>query len=77
MTADDGPLTASRLRHGWTLQDLADRCAAEGVNVSITQLGKIERGVHSPRLKLRSVLARLLELEDKDLPAYRVPGRDS
>lgn len=71
-----GPLTASRVRHGWTLQDLADRCEAEGVKVSITQLGKIERGVHSPRVRLRAVLGRLLELDDSDLPAAHVPGRN-
>jgi transcriptional regulator with XRE-family HTH domain len=68
-------LEGQRLRHGWTIQDLADRCAKEGHKVSIQQLGKIERGVHAPRPGLRAVLARLLELDDGDLPAYRRPGR--
>lgn len=51
-----------RLEKGMTLRDLAARCAADGAPVHFTQLGRIERGLNSPRPQLRAVLAKVLEL---------------
>lgn len=53
----------SRLRLGMTLRDLAVQCAREGASVDNSQLSKIERGLHRPRPRLRSVLARILDLD--------------
>jgi len=51
-----------RLRRGWTLEDLAQHCAAEGVPAAISTLGRIERGA-VPRPQLRATLAQLLDLD--------------
>ncbi|MFM9628948.1 helix-turn-helix transcriptional regulator [Streptomyces galilaeus] len=52
-----------RLRRGMTLQELADKCAAGGAPVTESALSRIERGRHTPRPKLRAVLAGLLDLD--------------
>lgn len=52
-----------RLRRGMTLQDLAEKCAAEGASVSRSTLSRIERGIQVPRPKLRSMLAQVLDLD--------------
>jgi transcriptional regulator with XRE-family HTH domain len=52
-----------RLEKGMTLRDLADKCADNGATVHFTQLGRIERGLNSPRPNLRAVLAEVLELD--------------
>lgn len=57
---------AQRLRKGLTLRQLAERCANEGTPVDFGQLGKIERGEAVPRPQLRSVLARVLDLDVTD-----------
>lgn len=60
-----------RLQRGWTLSELADRCAGEGVRTAVSNLHRIESGAQVPRPGLRSVLAKLLELkvDDFDRPA--------
>jgi len=55
-----------RLRRGWTLRDLAAKCAENGTPVDHSQLSKIERGIYEPRPKLRATLARLLDLDAAD-----------
>jgi transcriptional regulator with XRE-family HTH domain len=55
-----------RLAKGLTLRDLAAQCAADGAPVHFTQLGRIERGLNSPRPQLRSVLAKVLDLDVED-----------
>lgn len=52
-----------RLAKGMTLRDLAAKCTAAGAPVHFTQLGRIERGLNSPRPQLRSVLAQILDLD--------------
>lgn len=49
-----------------TLRELAEKCATDGVPVGQSTLSRIERGKQVPRPKLRSVLARLLELDVND-----------
>lgn len=64
-----------RLSRGWSQAELAEQCAKAGVSVSDSQLSKIERGLWSPRPRLRAVLARLLDLpityfdDREDVPA--------
>jgi transcriptional regulator with XRE-family HTH domain len=62
-----------RLRRGWTLVDLAARCAEQGVPTTASNINRIERGVQAPRPRLRAVLAELLELDvtcfDRELSA--------
>lgn len=53
----------ARLRRGWSLRYLAERCIAEGVSASYNNLARIERGESVPYPKLRAVIARLLELD--------------
>ncbi|MEV8245002.1 helix-turn-helix transcriptional regulator [Streptomyces rochei] len=52
----------ARLRRGLTLDDLAEKCAAEGVQVTRATLSRIERSIHTPRPRLRAALVRLLDL---------------
>lgn len=52
-----------RIERGWTQQELADRCTTEGAPISESQISKIERRVWKGRPQVRSVLARLLELD--------------
>ncbi|MFE9923304.1 multiprotein-bridging factor 1 family protein [Streptomyces sp. NPDC005774] len=60
------PLKHGRLRRGMTLQELAEKCAADGAPVSESALSRIERGRQTPRPRLRSVLARVLDLDVDD-----------
>lgn len=55
-----------RLRQGMTQQDLADKCAEAGVRVDESHISRIERGIYTPRPKLRALLAELLELDVND-----------
>ncbi|WP_158761595.1 helix-turn-helix transcriptional regulator [Streptomyces sp. NRRL S-146] len=55
-----------RLRRGMTQQELADLCAEAGAPVDESHLSRIERGMYTPRPKLRSVLAALLDLDVQD-----------
>lgn len=59
-------IRSQRLTKGLTLRDLAAKCAAAGAPVHWTQLGRIERGLNSPRPQLRSVLAKVLDLDVED-----------
>ncbi|MGW0599923.1 helix-turn-helix transcriptional regulator [Streptomyces sp. NPDC002776] len=52
-----------RLRRGMTQQELADLCAEAGAPVDESHLSRIERGIYTPRPRLRSVLATLLDLD--------------
>jgi transcriptional regulator with XRE-family HTH domain len=52
-----------RIERGWTQQELADRCTAEGAPISESQISKIERRVWKGRPQVRAVLARLLNLD--------------
>lgn len=58
-----------RLARGMTLRELAEKCATEGAPVGDSQLSKIERGLYTPRPKLRVVLARVLEMDISELGA--------
>jgi transcriptional regulator with XRE-family HTH domain len=52
-----------RLRRGWTLPELAEKCTEAGAKTDDGNLSRIERGEQVPRPKLRAVLADLLELD--------------
>ncbi|MEU9349065.1 helix-turn-helix transcriptional regulator [Streptomyces sp. NPDC048278] len=56
-----------RLRRGMTQQNLADKCAEAGVPVDESQISRIERGIYTPRPRLRALLAELLELDVDDI----------
>lgn len=58
----------ARLRKGWTLRQLADRCAAAGQSADHSNLSRIERGDVAPRPALRAVLAQVLDMAIDDLP---------
>lgn len=49
-----------------TLEELAEKCAANGAPVGRSALSRIERGMHVPRPRLRGVLAELLDLDVND-----------
>lgn len=61
-----------------TQQELANLCAQAGAPVNESHLSRIERGIYSPRPKLRSVLASLLELDiedfDRSMPDTELSG---
>lgn len=61
-----GIVRKRRLELGLTQQELADRCAAQGVPVDESHVSRIERGVYAPRPKLRLVLATILDLDVTD-----------
>ena len=56
-----------RLRRGMTQQELADLCAEAGAPVDESHLSRIERGIYTPRPRLRSVLAELLDLDIEEV----------
>ncbi|MFG2699569.1 helix-turn-helix transcriptional regulator [Streptomyces sp. NPDC048386] len=61
------PVKRGRLQRGMTLQELADKCTADGAPVTESTLSRIERRLQGPRPKLRSVLAQVLALDIDDL----------
>lgn len=62
-----GTFKDRRLRRGMSLRALAARCEEEGAPVSNSQLSKIERGLYTPRPRLRAVLARVLDMDVKEV----------
>lgn len=52
-----------RIKRGWTQQELADHCTAEGAPISESQISKIERGLWKGRPQVRATLAKLLDLD--------------
>jgi transcriptional regulator with XRE-family HTH domain len=56
-----------RLRHGMTQQDLAEKCRAAGVSVDESHISRIERGIYTPRPRLRAALANLLDLDVEEI----------
>ncbi|OSZ56282.1 hypothetical protein OQI_33855 [Streptomyces pharetrae CZA14] len=60
-----------RLRLGMTQQELADLCAEAGAPVDESHLSRIERGIYTPRPRLRAVLANLLDLDVDDFEQVR------
>ncbi|MEU5111673.1 helix-turn-helix transcriptional regulator [Streptomyces longwoodensis] len=58
-----------RLRRGMTQQELAEKCTQVGAPVDESHLSRIERGVYTPRPKLRAVLAQLLDLDVEEIGA--------
>lgn len=56
-----------RRRRGWTLRVLAGKCAELGVEVSHSQLSKIERRMSTPHPDLAAALVELLDLDIDDL----------
>lgn len=56
-----------RLENGLTLRDLAARCAEAGEPANFSNLSRIERGLNHPRPRLLRVLAKVLDIEVKDL----------
>lgn len=59
-----------------TLQDLAEKCAADGAPISQSTLSRIERGKQVPRPKLRLVLATLLDLDVDDFEQQPQPDAE-
>lgn len=57
-----------------TQQDLAEKCAEAGVSVDESHISRIERGIYTPRPRLRAVLADLLGL---DIDDFEQPCRSS
>lgn len=57
------PMREARLRRGWSLRYLAEKCAEEGVPASYNNLARIDRGEGVPYPKLRAALARALDLD--------------
>ena len=53
-------LQQKRLERGWTLDDLAQKCAAKGTPTAVSNLHRIETYQQVPRPRLRAVLADLL-----------------
>ncbi|MFD5468850.1 helix-turn-helix transcriptional regulator [Streptomyces sp. NPDC127105] len=70
------PVKQWRLRRGMTLQDLAEKCAADGAPVSESALSRIERGKQVPRPKLRFVLAELVGLDIDAFEQQHPPDTD-
>ncbi|MBZ6175556.1 helix-turn-helix domain-containing protein [Streptomyces olivaceus] len=49
-----------------TQQDLAEKCTEAGAPVDESHISRIERGIYSPRPRLRAALANLLGLDIDD-----------
>jgi transcriptional regulator with XRE-family HTH domain len=67
-TAATSPMQTARLGKGYTHRRLAEMCTDAGVQVSHSQLVRIENGESSPRPALRAVLAKVLGIDGTKLP---------
>ncbi|MFZ4143353.1 helix-turn-helix transcriptional regulator [Streptomyces griseoincarnatus] len=76
-TAVTSPVKRARLSRGMTQQDLAEKCAEAGVPVDESHLSRIERGIFTPRPRLRAVLAHLLELDIDEFDRIQRPSDTS
>ncbi|MBZ6259720.1 helix-turn-helix domain-containing protein [Streptomyces olivaceus] len=65
-TATTTSVKRERLRRGMTQQDLAEKCTEAGAPVDESHISRIERGIYSPRPRLRAALANLLGLDIDD-----------
>jgi transcriptional regulator with XRE-family HTH domain len=65
---DPAAMRTARERAGLNLQGLADRCRViGGYSVSLSYIGKIERGLYRPSAPLLKALALALEIDVDDL----------
>lgn len=65
-TAMTSSVKRARIERGMTQQALAEKCREKGVPVVESQISRIERGIYTPRPRLRAVLAELLGLSFED-----------
>jgi transcriptional regulator with XRE-family HTH domain len=68
---DTGLLLRARLRKGWTLRDVSQRCEDLGTKVAFAQISQYERDVVSPTPRTLLVLAQALDLTVDELLADR------
>lgn len=74
VTVPDGKaILHARLRRGWTLRDVAERCAGLGFTLSDSNLSKYERGVVKPSPKTLLAIARALDVTVDDLLTDAAP----
>lgn len=64
---DTALLRLARLRKGWTLRDVSQRCEALGTKVAYAQIGMYERDEISPTPKTLLALATALDLTVDEL----------
>lgn len=60
-------LMRARVRKGWTLRDVTDRCKAAGTNVDFSNLARYEKGTFRPSPPVLKVLAEVLGVSTDDL----------
>ncbi|MFJ2303804.1 multiprotein-bridging factor 1 family protein [Streptomyces sp. NPDC087787] len=76
-TAATSSVKRERLRRGLTQQDLAEKCANAGVPVDESHISRIERGIFTPRPRLRALLAELLDLDIDDFERRPQPDAET
>lgn len=63
---DSSMFRVRRLERGLSLAALAQQCREVGAPVSVSELSRVERHIHTPRPTLRRALADLLDLTAMD-----------
>lgn len=60
-------MIGQQIRHIRRMKDISQQALADKISVTLGWMGRVERGVHLPNLKLLSKIAKALQVRVKDL----------
>ncbi len=63
----EAAMIGQQIRHLRRTKDMSQKSLAEKIGVTLGWIGKVERGIHLPNLKLLFKIAKALQVRVKDL----------
>jgi len=66
-------LIGKQIRHVRRIKDISQETLAKHTGVTVGWIGRIERGIHMPNMKLLVKIARALQVKVKDLIPNELP----
>jgi len=65
--AYEAVLLGQHIRHLRRMKDMSQASLAQQINVTVGWIGRVERGIHLPNLKLLCKIAKALQVSTRDL----------
>jgi len=60
-------IIGQQIRHTRRMKDMSQATLAQKINVTLGWIGRVERGIHLPSLKLLFKIAKALQVRTRDL----------
>jgi transcriptional regulator with XRE-family HTH domain len=65
--AYEAVIIGQQIRHVRRMKDMSQKTLAEKIKVNLSFVGRVERGIHMPSLKLLFKIAKALQVRTRDL----------